>query len=192
MMNLNTLSPYVSSVLNKVLTESKTFVNDIPLSWKEDLKNIDYNEILASSVSVIALVFNWNKAEKYEFTQIASGTLASTIIHGDPIGTIAAIISYAHSYTKQKRKSDLRKFKWATIEGLACVGAFTLSMKVISVPIMNYLVGICAALIIKKSIGTFRLFEYLSFLRKMKFKIKVPQLKKVMNRRELITLSIFK
>lgn len=191
-MNLKKLSPYISSFLNKAFEDSKTFVNDIPLTWKQDLKNIDYNEILASSVSVMTLVFNWNKAEKYEFTQIASGTLASTIIHADPIGTIAALISYAHSYTKQKRKSDLRKFKWATLEGLACVGAFTLSMKFITVPILNYLVGICAAVIIKKSVKTFRLFEYLILLRKIKLKIKIPELRTTLNRRELITLNIFK
>lgn len=191
-MNLSAYTPYVSSIIHKSFEESKTFINEIPKRWKEDLREVNYEEILASSISILALFFNWKKNEKSEFAQIASGSMASSIIHADPISTIASIVCYAYAYTKQKRKSDLRRFKWASIEGLVGVGAFALSVKFISTPILNYLVGICLAVTVKKTVKTLRLFEHLNFLRKLKFNIKLPVLKKSLSRRELIHLNLFK
>lgn len=185
-------APYISSYFHSAINQSKEFINTIPKTWIQDLKEVNYEELLSSSVGILALVFSWNKSEKAEFSEIASGTLASSIIHADPISTLFALVSYAYAYTKQKNKTDLRKFKWASIKGIGGVGAFALSTKMISIPVLNLFVGICAATAVHKTVNSLRMLEYFKFLRKLRLKIKKPVLKDLLSRRELISLNIFK
>lgn len=115
--------------------------------------------------------------------------LSSSFVYGDPIGTISSIVTLGYAYSKTKNKDSLRKLKWASIRGAAGVAAFALSTKLISITILNILIGICAAAVVKKTIGIMRLWEYRFFLRNIKKYI--PVLKKEMSRREFISLKIF-
>ena len=144
---------------------------------------------MASSLGPLALFFNWKKRHKEEFSEIASGMLASSFIHGDPVGTITSIVVLAYKYTKSSNKHDLRNLKWGLVKGGVSVGAFTIVIKTMGVSLLSFLVGICIAAAIRKSISTLRLWEYLKFIRSLKFKI--PKLKKKISRREFISLKIF-
>jgi len=181
-MNLKLSSvPYLSSFLHSSIT--------VPNQWINDIKFVEFNELLSSSVSALAIIFRWNKLNKSEFTEIASGMLSSSFVYGDPIGTISSIVTLGYTYSKTKNKDSLRKLKWASIRGAAGVAAFALSTKLISITILNILIGICAAAVVKKTIGIIRLWEYRFFLRNIKKYI--PVLKKEMSRREFISLKIF-
>ena len=181
-MNLKLSSvPYLSSFLHSSIT--------VPNQWIKDIKFVEFNELLSSSVSALAIIFRWNKLNKSEFTEIASGMLSSSFVYGDPIGTISSIVTLGYTYSKTKNKDSLRKLKWASIRGAAGVAAFALSTKLISITILNILIGICAAAVVKKTIGVMRLWEYRFFLRNIKKYI--PVLKKEMSRREFISLKIF-
>ena len=181
-MNLKLSSvPYLSSFLHSSIT--------VPNQWINDIKFVEFNELLSSSVSALAIIFRWNKLNKSEFTEIASGMLSSSFVYGDPIGTISSIVTLGYAYSKTKNKDSLRKLKWASIRGAAGVAAFALSTKLISITILNILIGICAAAVVKKTIGIIRLWEYRFFLRNIKKYI--PVLKKEMSRREFISLKIF-
>ena len=175
-------SPYLSSILHNTKT--------IPNKWFNDIKNVEFDELLSSSVGALALVFRWKDSEKNEFTEIASGMLSSSYVYGDPVGTIASIAALGYSYSKNKNDESFRKFKWAAIRGAAGVAAFALSTKLISITILNVLVGICAAVVVKKTVGILRLWEYRHFLRNINKYI--PVLKKQMTRREFISLKMFK
>ena len=60
--------PYISTLIHSTST--------IPQQWVRDIKHVEFNELLASSASALALIFRWKKAEKSEFIEIASGMLA--------------------------------------------------------------------------------------------------------------------
>ncbi|MDP7194740.1 MAG: hypothetical protein QF864_00935 [SAR202 cluster bacterium] len=173
--------PYISTLIHSTST--------IPQQWVRDIKHVEFNELLASSASALALIFRWKKAEKSEFIEIASGMLASSYVYGEPISTIASIVALGYSYTKTKNKEDLRKFKWAAIRGATGVAAFALSTKLIPIAVLNILIGICAAVVVRKTVGILRLYEYRHFLRNLRKLI--PSLRKEMSRREFLSLKIF-
>ena len=188
--------PFLSSWLHSTYSKSYTVIYDqfdeaikVPQKWIEDLKQLEFNELLASSVGPLALFFNWKKRHKEEFSEIASGMLASSFIHGDPIGTITSIVVLAYKYTQSSNKNDLRNLKWGLVKGGVSVGAFTIVIKAMGVSLLSFLVGICIAAAVRKSVSTLRLWEYLKFIRNLKFKI--PKLKKKISRREFISLKIF-
>ena len=184
--------PYLSSVLHLSYTKSYELVEGlktIPQKWIEDLKHVEYNELLSSSIGPLALYFGWKRRHKEEFAEIASGVLASSTVHGDPVGTVTAIVLLAYRYTKSKNKAELRNLKWGLIKGSVSVGVFAITTKAMGASLISFLVAICIAAAIRKTVGVLRLFEYAKFLRSLRAKL--PKLKKHMSRREFLSLQVF-
>ena len=59
----------------------------------------------------------------------------------------------------------------------------------ISITVLNVLIGICAAAVVRKTVGILRLYEYRHILKNLRKLI--PTLKKEMTRREFISLKMF-
>ena len=195
-MKFNLNIPLASSILHSLTTKSTTIIRDqynnlieVPQKWADDLKHLEFNELLSSSIGPLALYFGWNKKHKEEFSELASGTLATSFVHGEPITSITAITVLAYRYSKSKNKNELRNLKWGIVKGGISAGAFALTIKGMGVSVLSFLVGTCALFAIRKSISILRLNEYMKFLRNLK--LKFPKLKKELSRREFLTLKLF-
>ena len=184
----------ISSLIHSTYSKSYTIIYDqlnqaikVPQKWIDDIKHVESNELLASSIGPLALYFGWKKRHKEEFSEIASGALASSFIHGDPIGTVTSIVVLAYRYTKSNNNSELRNLKWGIVKGGLSVSAFALTIKTMGVSLLSFLVGICIAAIVRKTISSLRFFEYIKYLKSLK--LRVPNLKKKISRREFLTLN---
>ena len=191
-MNLN----LISSFLHLTTTKSKVVIYDkfnnlveIPYKWIDDIKDFEFNELLASSLGPWAIYFGCKKKQKEKFAEIASGSLSSSFIHGEPITTLASISVLAFKFSKFKNDDDFRKLKWGIIKGGASIGIFASTTKIMGVSIISFLIGTCAFFAVRKSISILRLFEYFKFLKKIT--IKFPKFKKELSRREFLTFKIF-
>jgi|TARA_Y100000031_G_scaffold145383_1_gene177942 hypothetical protein len=185
-------SPYLSSLFHSSYTKSYELVEGlktIPQKWIEDLKHVEFNELLSSSIGPLALFFGWKRKHKEEFAELASGVLASSFIHGDPVGSVTAIVILAYRYDKSKSRNELRNLKWGVIKGGISVGFFTITVKAMGASLISFLVAMCIAAAIRKTVGVLRLFEYARFLKNLKAKL--PELKKQMSRREFLSLRLF-
>lgn len=185
-----------SSIIHSTYAKSYNIIHDqvygiikVPQKWLEDIKHVEFNELLASSIGPLALYFGWRKRHKEEFSEIASGALASSFIHGDPIGTVTSIVVLAYRYSKSTNKSELRNLKWGLIKGGLSVSAFALTVKAMGVSLISFLVGICIAAIVRKTVSSLRFFEYIKYLRSLK--VRIPKIKKTISRREFLTLNLF-
>ena len=194
---LSTSVPYISSILQSTYAKSYNVIQDqvygiikVPQKWLEDIKHVEFNELLASSIGPLALYFGWRRRHKEEFAEIASGALASSFVHGDPIGTVISIVVLAYRYSKSTNKNELRNLKWGVIKGGLAVSAFALTIKAMGVSLISFLVGICIAVIVRKTVSSLRFFEYLQYLRNLK--VKFPKLNKIISRRDFLTLNLFK
>lgn len=188
--------PILSSLLHSTYSKSYTIIYDqfneaikIPQKWLDDIKHVEFNELLASSIGPLALFFNWKKRHKEEFSEIASGVLASSFVHGDPVGSITSIVVLAYRYDQSSNKQEMRNLKWGIIKGGASVSAFALTVKAMGVSLVSFLVGLCIAAVVRKTVSTLRFFEYLKFVRSLK--VKIPKLKKKISRRDFISLKLF-
>ena len=194
--NILNYASYVSSLVHGTYSKSYNFlynelneVTKVPQKWLEDIKHVEFNELLASSIGPLALYFGWRKRHKEEFAEIASGALASSFIHGDPIGTVTSIVVLAYRYSKSTNKSELRNLKWGLIKGGLSVSAFALTVKAMGVSLISFLVGICIAAIVRKTVSSLRFFEYIKYLRSLK--VRIPKIKKTISRREFLTFNLF-
>ena len=188
--------PIISSAIHSTYSKSYTIIYDqfneaikIPQRWLDDIKHVEFNELLASSIGPLALFFNWKKRQKEEFSEIASGVLASSFVHGDPVGSITSIVVLAYRYDQSSNKQEMRNLKWGIIKGGVSVSAFALTVKAMGVSLLSFLVGLCIAAVVRKTVSTLRFFEYLKFIRSLK--VKIPKLKKKISRRDFISLKLF-
>ena len=193
---LSTSVPYISSVIHSTYAKSYNVIQDqlygiikVPQKWLEDIKHVEFNELLASSIGPLALYFGWRKRHKEEFSEIASGALASSFIHGDPIGTVTSIVVLAYRYSKSTNNSELRNLKWGVIKGGLSVSVFALTIKAMGISLISFLVGICIGAIVRKTVSSLRFFEYLQYLRTLN--VHFPKLKKIISRRDFLTMRIF-
>ena len=81
-MNLN----LISSFLHLTTTKTKVVIYDkfnnlveIPYKWIDDIKDFEFNELLASSLGPLAIYFGWKKKQKEKFAEIASGSLVQVL-----------------------------------------------------------------------------------------------------------------
>ena len=169
-------SNLISSALHTTYT--------LPQKWVNDIKHVEFNEILSSSIGPLALVFGWKNKHKEEFSEIASGVLASSFIHGDPIGSLSSIVVLAYKYSKTKNKAEFNNLKWGFFKGTLSVGAFALTTKFVSSSLFGFIVALCVAGIIRKSLGYLKMLQYIKYLKQFK-----PKFKKYMTRREFMTLN---
>jgi len=190
------LSNYVSSFAHEKFFQSKILIQnkwdqfyEIPQKWVDDIKDIEFNELLASSIGPLALCFGWKRRHKEEFSELASGVLASSFVHGEPISSVTAIVILAHRYSNTKNLTELRNLKWGMIKGGISVGAFTLTTKVMGLSLMSFLVGVCIAYTVRKTASKLRMFEYIKYLKTLK--LRFPKLKKEISRRDFLKLNIF-
>ena len=193
---LSIICPSTILVLHSTYSKSYNFLYNelnevikVPQKWLEDIKHVEFNELLASSIGPLALYFGWRKRHKEEFSEIASGALASSFVHGDPIGTVTSIVVLAYRYSKSTNKSELRNLKWGVIKGGLSVSAFALTVKAMGVSLISFLVGICIAAIVRKTVSSLRFFEYIQYLRSLK--VRIPKIKKTISRREFLTFNLF-
>ena len=192
MKNFNLLSSFLHLTTSKtkvIIYDKFNNLVEIPYKWIDDIKDFEFNELLASSLGPLAIYFGWKKKQKEKFAEIASGSLSSSFIHGEPITALTSISILAFKFSKVKNDDDLRKLKWGIIKGGASIGIFASTTKIMGISIISFLIGTCAFFAVRKSISILRLFEYFKFLKKIT--IKFPKFKKELSRREFLTFKIF-
>ena len=72
--------PITSSLIHSTYSKSYTIIYDqfneaikIPQKWVEDIKHVEFSELLASSIGPLALFFSWKKRHKEEFSKHLKG-----------------------------------------------------------------------------------------------------------------------
>ncbi len=195
-MKFNFTLPLTSSVLHSLTTKSTTVIWDqynnlveIPQKWADDLKHLEFNELLSSSIGPLALYFGWKRKQKEEFSELASGTLTTSFVYGEPVTSLTAIVVLAYRYSKSKNSSELRNLKWGIVKGGISAGAFALTIKGMGLSVLSFLVGTCAVFAIRKSASFLRFYEYMRFLKNLR--IKFPKFKKELSRRDFLKLRLF-
>ena len=78
-------------------------------SWLLDIQSVNLSEIFGATLGVVALMFGWKEHEKEEFANLASSLILAGAVGANPILLIVSIVSWAKSYTKNKKKRHLKR-----------------------------------------------------------------------------------
>lgn len=127
---------------------SATFA--IKKSWFVDVLSINLSEFFVTTVGVLALFFKWNKREKEEFSDLSSSLLTAATVGANPFLLIAALISLGSSFTKAKKKNEIKNFKKGSIRGILGMGSFFIASAAVSGQLFGIIFGLCVALTVRK------------------------------------------
>lgn len=74
----------------------------IPKSWFGDLVSYDAAELLGSTVGVVSVIFNWNKAESETFAQLAASMGLSATLSANPLLMLVSVVALARAFDKAR------------------------------------------------------------------------------------------
>ena len=78
----------------------------IPKSWLYEVNTFDIADLLGATVSVVAVVFGWNRADTETFAQLAASAGISAAVAANPLLTLVSIVALARSYDKARRSGE--------------------------------------------------------------------------------------
>ena len=118
-------------------------------SWLLDIQSVNLSEIFGATLGVVALMFGWKEHEKEEFANLASSLILAGAVGANPILLIVSIVSWAKSYTKNKKK---KAFKEGTIKGLLGMGSFIMTASLFASPLLGIIIGLVVLIVVKRQL----------------------------------------
>ena len=150
---------------NGALFLSKNF--SIPKNWFYDIQTLNGSELMAGSLSVVSLVFSWNKKDAKLFGDLISSLMLAGAIGGNPITIFVAIIALAkHFNSKKNSKKISKKFLEGTKIGSLSIFSFLGISSFVGGPVwIGLILGLIVAVLVRKHSSKFNIKETYEWFR---------------------------
>ena len=150
---------------NAALFLSKNF--SIPKSWFYDIQTLNGSELMAGSLSVISLIFIWNKKDARLFGDLVSSLMLAGAIGGNPITVFIAIIALAkHFNSTKKSKKISKKFLEGTKLGSLSIFSFLGISSFVGGPVwIGLILGLIVAVLVRRHSNKFNIKETYEWFR---------------------------
>ena len=89
----------------------------IPTSWLSDLITYDAAELLGSTIGVLALVLNWNRADTETFARLVSSTGVFVVSSANPLLIVVTVVSLAKAFHKAHQTGEYATFVDGLLKG---------------------------------------------------------------------------
>ena len=100
--------------------DSKFF---IPKEWFYDLNTYDAADLLGGAIGVVALIFNWNRADTETFSKLVGGMGLSAVLSANPLLLIITVVALARAFHKARMSGEYREFVDGQFKGVVGAGA---------------------------------------------------------------------
>ena len=95
----------------------------IPKSWFYDLNTYDAADLLGGAIGVVALIFNWNRADTETFSKLVGGMGLSAVLSANPLLLIITVVALARAFHKARMSGEYTEFVDGQFKGVAGAGA---------------------------------------------------------------------
>lgn len=95
----------------------------IPKSWFADLVSYDAAELLGSTVGVVSMIFNWNKADTETFAQLAASMGLSAALSANPLLMPISLVALARAFHKARSGDGYADVADGAFRGTVASGA---------------------------------------------------------------------
>ena len=95
----------------------------IPRSWFYDLNTYDAADLLGGAVGVVALLFNWNRADTETFSKLVGGMGLSAVLSANPLLLIITVVALARAFHLARKSGEYTEFVDGQFKGVVGAGA---------------------------------------------------------------------
>lgn len=137
----------------------------VPKSWFADLIHINATELIGTSIGVIAVALNWNKAEVKEFSSLAASLGISSLSSANPALAVLTLATLARALVEAKRTGEYSRLVTGVTKGGLGTGVFLASASFVPGPgWVGILAGLCAGAVVHKTMERVEISEITNFL----------------------------
>jgi hypothetical protein len=145
-----TISPESYNALADILNQSL----GIPKAWTADIASFNMAELFGTSLGVIALALNWNKADREQFADYAAGLGIAAGFSANPLLGIVALVGLAKALEGKKDKVAYTQLLKGIGRGGVGTGVLLMAATVIGGPAwIGVIVGLILAVYARKTLG---------------------------------------
>ena len=120
----------------------------ISRAWLNDLVSYDVVELIAGSISILAVALNWNNDDVEEFSSLVGGMGLSAVVSANPMMLIVTVVALARAFHVARKTGDWKEFTDGLAKGGICTGAVLLATSLVSGPtVVVLLTGICVGIL---------------------------------------------
>jgi hypothetical protein len=120
----------------------------ISRAWLNDLVSYDVVELVAGSISILAVALNWNNDDVEEFSNIVGSMGLASIVSANPLMLIVTVAALARAFHNARKSGDWKEFSDGLAKGGICTGAVLLVTSLVSGPtVVVLLTGICVGIL---------------------------------------------
>lgn len=120
----------------------------ISRAWLNDLVSYDVVELVAGSISILAVALNWNNDDVEEFSNIVGSIGLAAVVSANPFMLIVTVAALAKAFHSARKSGDWKEFSDGLAKGGICTGAVLLTTSLMSGPMVVVLLsGICVGVL---------------------------------------------
>ncbi len=105
----------------------------IPKGWFYDLNTYDAAELLGSTIGIVALALNWNRAETESFARLVGSMGISAAIGANPLLLIVTVVALAKAFHKARETGEYAEFVDGVLKGGVGAGATLTAVSLVGV-----------------------------------------------------------
>ena len=95
----------------------------IPKSWFYDLNTYDAADLLGGAIGIVAVIFNWNRADTETFSKLVGGMGLSAILSANPLLLIITVVALARAFHLARKSGEYTEFVDGQFKGVVGAGA---------------------------------------------------------------------
>ena len=105
----------------------------IPTGWFYDLNTFDATELLGSTVGVVAMALNWNRADTEGFAKLAGSMGLSSALAANPALLVVAVVALARAFQKARQTGDYAALVDGQVRGAIGTGSTLAAVSLVGV-----------------------------------------------------------
>ena len=127
----------------------------IPRGWFYDLNTYDATELLGSTVGVVAMALNWNRADTEGFAKLAGSMGLSSALAANPALLVVTVVALARAFQKARQTGDYAALVEGQVKGAIGTGSALAAVSLVGVaggPVgVALLAGLTAGILANKA-----------------------------------------
>ena len=105
----------------------------IPRDWFYDLNSFDATELLGSTVGVVAMALNWNRADTEGFAKLAGSMGVSSALAANPALLVVTVVALARAFQKARQTGDYAALVDGQVKGAIGTGSTLAAVSLVGV-----------------------------------------------------------
>ena len=105
----------------------------IPKDWFYDLNSFDATELLGSTVGVVAMALNWNRADTEGFAKLAGSMGLSSALAANPALLVVTVVALARAFQKARQTGDYAALVDGQVKGAIGTGSTLAAVSLVGV-----------------------------------------------------------